>query len=108
MKNKILTIAVGTTILHTSIVPALGTPNAYVQSHYQIGYDDGCAGRVVEGHHTSDYKMGYADGQAACSKSSGSSQTAATTIYLVAIDNTLRCSIGLIVHTGLVQELHHL
>jgi hypothetical protein len=27
----------------------LGTPHAYVQSHYQIGYDDGCAGNVVPG-----------------------------------------------------------
>jgi hypothetical protein len=25
--------------------------------HYQIGYDDGCAGRVVPGSHTSDYKL---------------------------------------------------
>jgi hypothetical protein len=38
-----------------------------MQSHYQIGYDDGCAGNVVSGHHTSDYKRGYADGQSACS-----------------------------------------
>jgi hypothetical protein len=37
------------------------------QSHYQIGYNDGCAGNVVPGPHTSDYKRGYADGQAACS-----------------------------------------
>jgi hypothetical protein len=59
MKNKILTIVVGTTVLLTSIVLALGTPAAYAQSHYQIGYDDGCAGRVVEGHHTPDYKRGY-------------------------------------------------
>jgi hypothetical protein len=36
------------------------------QSHYQIGYNDGCAGNVVPGPHTSDYKRGYADGQAAC------------------------------------------
>jgi hypothetical protein len=38
-----------------------------------VSYDNGCAGRVVEGHHTSDYKRGYADGQASCSegKSSG-------------------------------------
>ena len=61
IEGKILTIGVGTTILLTSIVLALGTPNAYAQSHYQIGYDDGCAGRVVEGHHTSEYERGYAD-----------------------------------------------
>src|SRR5918912_266496 len=67
MGNKILTIVVGTTILLTSIVLALGTPTAYAQSHYQIGYDDGCAGRVVPGSRTPDYKRGYADGQAACS-----------------------------------------
>jgi hypothetical protein len=65
MGNKILTVVVGTTLL-TSIVLTLGTLHAYAQSHYQIGYNDGCAGRVVEGHHTSDYKRGYADGQAAC------------------------------------------
>ena len=47
MENKILTILVGTTI-----VLALGTPHVYAQSHYQIGYDDGCAGRVVLGAHT--------------------------------------------------------
>jgi hypothetical protein len=70
MENKIQTMLVGTTILLTSIV--LVAPNAYAQSHYQVGYDDGCAGRVVEGHHTPDNKRGYADGQAACSGSSGS------------------------------------
>ena len=70
MENKILTIVLGTTVLLTSIVLPLGTPHAYAQSHYQIGYDDGCAGRVVSGHHTSEYKRGYADGQAACSGSS--------------------------------------
>ena len=64
-ENKILTIVVGTTVLLTSIV--LGSPLAYAQSHYQIGYDDGCAGNVVPGPHTSDYKRGYSDGQAACS-----------------------------------------
>jgi hypothetical protein len=58
MENKILTIVVGTTVLLTSIVLALGSPHAYAQSHYQIGYDDDCAGRVVEGPHTSDYKRG--------------------------------------------------
>jgi hypothetical protein len=68
MENKILTTVVGTTILVISIVLALGTPHAYAQSHYQIGYDDGCAGRVVEGHRTSEYERGYADGQAACSR----------------------------------------
>ena len=67
MENKILTIVVGTTILLTSIVLALGTPHAYAQTHYQTGYNDGCAGNVVPGPHTSDYKRGYADGQAACS-----------------------------------------
>src|SRR5205823_938258 len=35
MKNKILTIVVGTTILLASIVLALGIPHAYAQSHYQ-------------------------------------------------------------------------
>jgi hypothetical protein len=54
MGNKILTIVVGSTILFTSIV--LVAPHAYAQSHYQIGYDDGCAGNVVPGPHTSDYK----------------------------------------------------
>ena len=68
MKNKILTIVVGTTILLTSIV--LVAPHAYAQSHYQKGYDDGCAGNVVPGPHSSDYKRGYADGQAACSRDS--------------------------------------
>jgi hypothetical protein len=67
MKNNALTIVVGTTILLTSIALTLGISNAYAQTHYQIGYDDGCAGRVVEGHHTSEYKRGYADGQSACS-----------------------------------------
>jgi hypothetical protein len=67
MGNKILTIVGGTTILLTSIVLALGIPEAYAQSHYQTGYNDGCAGNVVPGPHTSDYKRGYADGQAACS-----------------------------------------
>jgi hypothetical protein len=71
MKNKVLTIGVGSTILLTSIVLALGTPNAYAQSHYQIGYDDGCAGRVVAGHHTSEYERGYVDGQAACHSNGG-------------------------------------
>jgi hypothetical protein len=33
--------------------------------------DDGGAGRVVEGHHTSEYERGYADGQAACSGGGG-------------------------------------
>jgi hypothetical protein len=66
MENKILTIGVGTTVLLTSMVLALGTPHAYAQSHYQIGYDDGCAGRVVSGHHTSEYLSGYADGSKAC------------------------------------------
>ena len=70
MKNKILTMLVGTTILLTSMVLALRIPQAYAQSHYQKGYDDGCAGNVVPGPHTSDYKRGYADGQAACSKRS--------------------------------------
>jgi uncharacterized membrane protein YgcG len=67
--NKILTIVIGTTIVLTSIV--LGTLPAYAQSHYQKGYDDGCAGNVVPGPHTSDYKRGYADGQAACSGGGG-------------------------------------
>jgi hypothetical protein len=54
----------------------LGTPHAHVQSHYQIGYDDGCdgcAGNVVPGSHTSDCKRGHADGQSACSRSGSSS-----------------------------------
>jgi hypothetical protein len=76
MENKILTTGVGTTVLLTSIVLVSGTPHAYAQTHYQIGYDDGCAGRLVEGHHTSDYKRGYADGQAACSRgNSGGNST---------------------------------
>jgi hypothetical protein len=41
-----------------------------MHSHYQTGYDDGCAGNVVPGPHTSDYNKGYADGQAACSRGS--------------------------------------
>ena len=45
------------------------------QSHYQIGYNDGCAGNVVPGPHTSDYKRGYADGQAACSRNGGGSSS---------------------------------
>ena len=78
MGNKILTIVVGTTILLTSIVLASGTPHAYAQSHYQIGYNDGCAGNVVPGAHTLDYKRGYADGQAACSGGgSGANNTTA-------------------------------
>jgi len=36
MENKIPTI-VGTTVLFTSIVAALGTSPAYAQSHYQVG-----------------------------------------------------------------------
>jgi len=46
-----------------------------MQSHYQIGYNDGCAGNVVPGHHTSDYKRGYADGQAACSRNGDNSSS---------------------------------
>jgi hypothetical protein len=42
MKNKILTIGAGTTILLTSIVLALGTPHAYAQSH---GFSAGLAAR---------------------------------------------------------------
>jgi hypothetical protein len=71
IENKILTTVVGTTVLLTSIVLALGTPTAYAQSHYQTGYNDGCAGNVVPGPHTSEYKRGYADGQAACSQNGG-------------------------------------
>jgi hypothetical protein len=71
MENKILTALVGTTILLTSIV--LGTPHVYAQTHYQTGYNDGCAGNVVPGPHTSEYKRGYADGQAACSQNGGGS-----------------------------------
>jgi hypothetical protein len=47
-----------------------GSGGTGAQTHYQIGYNDGCAGNVVPGPHTSDYKRGYADGQAACSKRS--------------------------------------
>jgi hypothetical protein len=68
MENKILTI-IGTTVLLTSIVLVLGSPHAYAQSRYQTGYNDGCAGNVVPGPHTSEYKRGYADAQAACSGS---------------------------------------
>ena len=42
MKNKILTIGAGTTILLTSIVLALGIPHAYAQSH---GFNAGLAAR---------------------------------------------------------------
>jgi hypothetical protein len=42
MKNKILTIGAGTTILLTSIVLALGIPHAYSQSH---GFNAGLAAR---------------------------------------------------------------
>ena len=42
-ENKILTIVVGIIVLLTTIVLVLGTPSAYAQSHYQIGYNDGCA-----------------------------------------------------------------
>jgi len=52
------------------IIGASGGTGA--QSHYQIGYNDGCAGNVVPGPHTSDYKRGYADGQAACFRGSSS------------------------------------
>jgi hypothetical protein len=49
------------------IIGASGSGGSGPQSHYQIGYNDGCAGNVVPGPHTSEYKRGYADGQAACS-----------------------------------------
>ena len=39
---------------------------AYALSHYQIGYNDGCSGTVVPGHHTQEYRQGYAAGQANC------------------------------------------
>jgi hypothetical protein len=76
MGNKILTIVIGTTILLTSIVLALGlTTPAFARVsepasvRYQKGYDDGCAGNVVPGPHTShNYNRGYADGQAACAQ----------------------------------------
>jgi hypothetical protein len=42
MKDKILTIGAGTTILLTSIVLALGIPHAYAQSH---GFNAGLAAR---------------------------------------------------------------
>jgi hypothetical protein len=48
-----------------------GTPSTRQDSHYQIGYNDGCAGRFVPGHHTSEYESGYAAGQAACSHNGG-------------------------------------
>ena len=74
MKNKMLTIRVGTTILLTLIVLSLGlTTPAFARVsepasvRYQKGYDDGCAGNVVPCPHTSEYERGYADGQAACS-----------------------------------------
>jgi hypothetical protein len=38
----------------------------YATSHYQIGYNDGCAGNVVPGKHTSEYLTGYSDGSRAC------------------------------------------
>ncbi|HET7391748.1 MAG TPA: hypothetical protein VFJ51_13075 [Nitrososphaeraceae archaeon] len=68
MKNKILTIVVGTTMLLINSISIRYTTRLCT-SHYQIGYNDGCAGNVVPGPHTSDYKRGYANGQFACSRS---------------------------------------
>jgi hypothetical protein len=44
---------VGIIGLFTSMVAALGLVPAFALSHYQIGYNDGCAGRTVPGSHVS-------------------------------------------------------
>src|SRR5919205_3156455 len=69
VNNSARTI-VGIIGLFTFMVAALGSTPAYALSHYQIGYNDGCANNVVPGPHTAAYEQGYADGQAACPHSS--------------------------------------
>ena len=69
MKNKITTLMV-TLAIFTSLISTLASTPAYALSHYQIGYNDGCANNVVPGPHTAAYEQGYADGQAACPHSS--------------------------------------
>ena len=72
VNNSARTI-VGIIGLFTFMVAALGSTPAYALSHYQIGYNDGCAGRTVPGSHTADYERGYTHGQEAC-HNSGASQ----------------------------------
>ena len=57
------------------MVAALGLVPAFALSHYQIGYNDGCAGRTVLGSHTADYERGYTHGQEACHNSDASQDT---------------------------------
>ena len=64
--------AVGIIWLFTSMVAALGLVPAFALSHYQLGYNDGCAGRTVPGSHTADYERGYTHGQEACHHSAAS------------------------------------
>jgi hypothetical protein len=65
----------GITEIHpvTDIQIISASGGAAAQSHYQTGYNDGCAGNVVSGPHTSDYNRGYAEGQAACSRGGSNS-----------------------------------
>jgi hypothetical protein len=58
---------------HSSSLSHVPSPLPTQQdSHYQIGYNDGCDGRFVPGHHTIEYEKGYADGKTDCSQSPGS------------------------------------
>jgi hypothetical protein len=70
MKNEVITIvvAVGFFVSILGATPALASR---ATDRYQLGYDDGCAGRTVSGPHTSDYENGYAAGQAACANQGG-------------------------------------
>ena len=70
---------VGIIGLFTSMVAALGLVPAFALSHYQLGYNDGCAGRTVPGSHTADYERGYMHGQEAC-HNSGASQGPSTVV----------------------------
>ena len=70
---------VGIIGLFISMVAALGLVPAFALSHYQLGYNDGCAGRTVPGSHTADYERGYMHGQEAC-HNSGASQGPSTVV----------------------------
>jgi hypothetical protein len=70
MKNEVITIVVAVGFFG-SILGATPALASRATDRYQIGYDDGCAGRTVSGPHTSDYENGYAAGQAACVNQGG-------------------------------------
>jgi hypothetical protein len=52
-------------LIFTSIAISVVLP-AFALNHYQIGYNDGCAGITVPGSHTRAYLQGYSVGAQAC------------------------------------------